>query len=221
MGEADCREAWYASHHPSPRENRLRFAMLIVCIDNQSVYVAVRSYDQDGNRSAWSAPIAGRSWALAPDGWSPLPGGTAYPDSPVRLLFAAPIARGTLSGRLVLRDSTGAVVAGTSELIGELGSDTIIGIRFVPAAPLRVGERYEVTVKGGSGGVIAEDNRAMPADYRWIFTVTERPLDPAMIEVPPEPEAPAPPPAEGGTPGQPVLPDEDGRYRVALPLIRQ
>ncbi|MFV9503686.1 MAG: hypothetical protein AB4911_03890 [Oscillochloridaceae bacterium umkhey_bin13] len=188
--------------------------------DNQTIFVSVRGYDQDGNRGPWHIALRGESWLLAPDGWPPLPGGVAYPDSTVRLMFATPMLVGTFNQRLELRDENGALVADTPTWITNAETGEVFGMRFIPAQPLTVGRSYEVLIRGGTEGVIAEDGRSMPDDYRWIFTVIERPSDPNQIAAPPEPVQGQAAPSEGGIPGQ--LPgDPSTSNRVFLPLVRR
>jgi hypothetical protein len=217
-----------------PAADELLEATLWGIEDNQEVFVSVRAYDQDGNFGPWKAPASARPWPLAPDALLPLPGGQAYPDTAVRLLFDTPLAPETVIDRLALkRLDGGAEVPGTSEIIRSLDGSQALGLRFVPAQPLELGASYEATIKGGGDGMMAADGRSMPADYWWRFTVVLPPADPAAGGmVPPEPEALAVP-AEGGDPGSlgPAEPPVDqppaeqpgelpaGRRAVALPLL--
>ncbi len=117
-------------------------------------------------------------------------------------MFATPMQAGALNQRLELRTQDGALVAGSATHIVDPSSGEIYGMRFIPKAPLTIGRRYEVMIKGGTEGIIAEDGRSMPDDYRWTFTVVQRPADPALLAAPPEPVVAVPPPAEGGIAGR-------------------
>jgi hypothetical protein len=191
--------------------------------ENATVYVSVRLYDQDGNMSAWATPQLGSAWALAPNGQSPLPGGVALPTTSVQVLFGSPLVAGTLNQRLELRDGNGQIVAGRATLITDPMTGHLFGMRFVPTAPLTVGQTYEVLLKVG---VLSEDDRGMPDDYRWLFTVVDPASAEAAAVVPPEPVGALTPPAEGGVPGQlpggdptdPTDPTPAGT-RIFLPLL--
>lgn len=184
--------------------------------ENESVYVSARVYDQDGNKSAWVTPVRGDSWALAPNGQSPLPGGVAVPTSSIQLMFGSPLTAGTLNQRLELLDADGKIVQGTPELISDPATGKLFGMRFVPNAPLSVGKTYEVVLKAG---VLSEDLRGMPQDYRWTFTVVAAD---ATGMVPPEPVGALPPPDEGGVPGNlPGMPTPNDGTRIFLPLLRR
>lgn len=188
--------------------------------DQATLTVAVRAYDQDGNRGPWVSATA-ETWILAPNGQAPLPGGAALPTSSAQLLFDTPMVRATLNQHLALRDAAGKKVAGTPEFIVEPGSGLVYGMRFVPAAPLMVGATYEVVLEGGVEGVRAVDGRSMPGSYRWTFAV----VDPTSAEaalIAPEPVEAEAPPAEGGLPGSlPGWGGEESGARLFLPLLRR
>jgi hypothetical protein len=182
--------------------------------EDETVYVSARAYDQDGNKGAWAAPIPASSWPLAPNGQSPLPGGVAFPTTSVQLMFGSPLVAGTFNQRLELLDAERKAVPGRASLITDPATGKLFGLRFVPNAPLAVGKQYEVILKAG---VLSEDDRGMPEDYRWVFTVVATTADGL---VPPEPVGALAPPAEGGIPGQ--IPGHPGAgTRLYLPLVRR
>lgn len=185
--------------------------------DGQQVYYSVRAYDHDGNVSAWAPVATQKTWPVAPEAFSPLPGGQAYPDSTIRLMFDTPLDAQTLAGRLALRDGAGASVPGRAEVITDLGGTQALGLRFTPDAPLGVGAQYEVVVEGGGGGIMTADGRSMPQDYRWTFSVVAPGAEGGEALVPPEAAAPEAPPEEGGIPDG-GLGDPEG-WRVYLPLL--
>jgi hypothetical protein len=148
-------------------------------LDNQLIWVTVRSYDQNGNYSDWAVQSPNTSWALAPYAMYPLPEQTGYPDEAVLVSFATPLAVGEeLSGLLSLRDAEGNPRPGRVEAVYNISNDMVIGLRFVPATPLAVGATYYASLSGGSDGVAVIDGREMPEGYQWSFRVAERPAAP-------------------------------------------
>lgn len=145
--------------------------------DNEEVWVSLRAYDQSGNFSDWSEPMNARPWPVAPDAWLPLPDSLASTRTRVEVAFATPLMPDKYQGMLELRDSAGRPVPGQIERITNLAGDKVVGLRFIPAAPLNDGERYEVLLNGDRDGLSTIDGRMMPLDYTWSFTA-EADLDP-------------------------------------------
>lgn len=140
--------------------------------DNQEIFFGLRAYDRSGNTSDWSLQRA-KPWALAPDAWTPLPDGELPATGHVEVAFASPlnlpVDAAVPAGLIEVRRIDGSAVAGTTEVITNLEGDQVMGLHFVPAAPLRVGVTYTVVVKGGAAGVTSTDGRQMAQDYVWSF----------------------------------------------------
>lgn len=141
--------------------------------DDQVVFVGIRAYDQSGNYSDWSPLLRAKPWALAPEAWTPAPGGTLPRNGQVEVAFGSPlnldIDAAIPAGLIELRRADGSLVAGSVEAISNFAGDKVVGLRFVPTAPLRDRATYSVVVKGGAAGVASQDGRQMARDYSWSF----------------------------------------------------
>lgn len=139
--------------------------------DNVEIYYAMRAYDISGNFSDWSPNQTGKPWPLSPDAWLPTPNSTDVDlFSRVEVAFNSPVISSTILSSLTVLDENNTPVAGSFEYIANLAQDKVVGLSFLPDQPLSGQKKYTVVVKGGSGGVTAEDNRQMSGDYRWSFT---------------------------------------------------
>lgn len=138
--------------------------------DNQVVYYGIRAYDITGNKSSWSTLVSAAPWDLSPRAWTPVPNGKGT-GVVVEAAFITQLQSFTpqqAAGLLVVRNAAGTAIAGTVTGIFE-EDGRLMGLRFTPAATLPEGD-YTATLKGGSGGVRAQDGRQMPQDYSWKFT---------------------------------------------------
>lgn len=145
--------------------------------DDEEIFIGIRAYDQSGNVSAWSPLLRAKPWALSPEAWTPAPDGRLPANHGVEVAFAGPLQlaldQALPAELLQLRRSDGSLVAGRLEPITDVGGAAVVGLRFVPAAPLTVGASYTAVLRGGAPGVTAADGRQMPADYRWSFQAVE------------------------------------------------
>lgn len=135
--------------------------------DNTAIFYGLRAYDSSRNYSDWTPLQSGTPWAVAPNTWTPTPGGKG--SSTVEIGFAVPMKLETLEGALTVKDSGGNVIAGTTYLLVDFASSKTVGVGFQPSAPLK--GAVTAVLKGGTGGVQAEDGRTMGADYTWSFTL--------------------------------------------------
>jgi hypothetical protein len=146
--------------------------------DDQEVFVGIRAYDLSGNISGWSALLRAKPWALAPKAWTPAPNGVLATTGRVEAAFASPLnldpEQAVPAELLTLKRADGSLVAGKVEPIANFDGDKVVGLRFVPAAPLSDGATYTVVVKGGAAGVTAADGRRMAQDYSWSFRAEAR-----------------------------------------------
>ncbi|MBC8076349.1 MAG: hypothetical protein H7Y32_09775 [Chloroflexales bacterium] len=146
--------------------------------DDQEVFVGIRAYDQSGNKGDWSPLLRAKPWALAPDAWTPAPGGLLAMTGQVEVAFASPLqldgTQAIPAGLLELRRDDGSLVPGRLEALSNLDGDAVVGLRFVPDAALRGGSRYTAVVKGGAGGIAATDGRQMAHDYSWSFVAEQQ-----------------------------------------------
>jgi hypothetical protein len=155
--------------------------------DNQHIWVRMRSYDESGNYSPWSEAYLNTAWVVAPYAFLPLPEQPAYPDTPIEVTFAQPLKEKPLDGLISLRDAEGNPLPGQIEWISSLEGDQLIGLRFVPAAPLAIGAHYTVHLEGSISGVETLGEQHMNNDYNWNFHVIEKPSDPEEPEEPTNP----------------------------------
>jgi hypothetical protein len=144
--------------------------------DDEQIFFGIRAYDQSNNFSGWSLLQRAKPWPLAPDAWTPTPGGEGATSTTVEVVFAMPLQAASLSGGLQVQRVNGAPVAGTLTLIRNLDGSQVIGLRFTPAAPLTDGVTYTAVLNGGVGGITALDGRQMPEDYRWSFSTRNQKL---------------------------------------------
>ncbi|MCX6047681.1 MAG: hypothetical protein NT075_21495, partial [Chloroflexi bacterium] len=143
--------------------------------DNTIVFYGLRAYDRSGNKSDWTPLQSAQPWALSPNTWTPTPNGQGV--SNVEIGFAVPLNIATVEGALTVKDASGNVVPGSTYLLVDFESNKTIGIGFAPSVPLK--GAASATLKGGAGGVQAEDGRTMGGDYAWSFT-----LQPSQIFLP-------------------------------------
>jgi len=143
--------------------------------DNTTIFYGLRAYDTSGNYSDWTPLQSGTPWAVAPNTWTPTPGSAGT--STVEIGFAVPMKIETLETALTVKDSSGNVVVGTTYLLVDFDSNKTVGVGFQSSTPLK--GAVTATLKGGAGGVQAEDGRTMGADYTWSFT-----LQPAELFLP-------------------------------------
>lgn len=135
--------------------------------DNTTIFYGLRAYDTSGNFSDWTPLQSGTPWAVAPNTWTPTPGGQGQ--STIEIGFAVPMKIETLETALTVKDSGGNVVPGTTYLLVDFASSKTVGVGFQPSVPFK--GAVTATLKGGAGGVQAEDGRTMGADYTWSFTL--------------------------------------------------
>ncbi len=135
--------------------------------DNTTVFYGLRAYDGSGNYSNWTPLQSAKPWALSPDSWTPVPGGKSAGN--VEIAFGVPMKIATLETALTVKDGNGAVIPGSTYLIVNLSGTKVLGIGFEPNDPVR--GPATATLKGGPGGVQAEDGRTMGGDYVWSFSV--------------------------------------------------
>jgi hypothetical protein len=138
--------------------------------DDEQIFFGIRAYDQSNNFSAWSPLLRAKPWPLAPDAWTPTPGGIGATSTKIEVAFATPLRATSLSGALQVLRANGTPVPGTLRFITTLDGSQVIGLRFTPAASLTDGVTYTAVLKGGVGAITAVDGRQMPEDYRWSFT---------------------------------------------------
>ncbi|MBX3014961.1 MAG: hypothetical protein KF832_25795 [Caldilineaceae bacterium] len=140
--------------------------------DNTTIFYGLRAYDTSGNYSAWTPLQSGTPWAIAPTTWTPIPGGQGT--SAIEIGFAVPMQIETLETALTVKDASGNVIPGTIYLLTDFNSSKTVGVGFEPTTPLQ--GAITATLKGGAGGVRAEDGRTMGADYTWSFTLQPQTL---------------------------------------------
>ncbi|MEZ4658611.1 MAG: hypothetical protein R2911_13655 [Caldilineaceae bacterium] len=135
--------------------------------DNTTIFYGLRAYDTSGNLSDWTPLQSGTPWAIAPTTWTPTPGGQGQ--TTIEIGFAVPMKIETIENALTVKDASGKAIAGTSYLLVDFNSSKTVGVGFTPNAA--VGGNVTATLKGGAGGVQAEDGRTMGADYNWSFAL--------------------------------------------------
>ncbi|MEZ4865871.1 MAG: hypothetical protein R3C14_31445 [Caldilineaceae bacterium] len=155
--------------------NNLVDAKLWGLDDNTTVFYGLRAYDTSGNYSAWTALQSAQPWALSPNTWTPTPNGAG--GSTIEIGFAVPMKLATLDGALTVKDANGQPVVGTTYFMVDFASSKTVGIGFTPSTPTP--GKFTATLKGGAGGVQAEDGRTMNDNYSWSFT-----LQPEQIFLP-------------------------------------
>jgi hypothetical protein len=188
-GVADSPDAFVYSRDMGAKETSaeasdLYDAKLWGLADDQEVFVGIRAYDRSGNKGEW-ALLRARPWALAPDAWTPAPDTSLPMTAAVEVAFAAPLgldlAQPVPAELLTLLRADGSPVAGRLEVLTNLDGDAAVGLRFVPEAALRGGERYTAVLKGGAGGIASADGRQMAQDYRWSFLAEQQQLYLSLI----------------------------------------
>jgi hypothetical protein len=146
--------------------------------DDVEVFVGIRAYDLSGNTGPWSPLLRAKPWALAPEAWTPTPGGALAMTGAVEVAFASSLSldvgQPLPAELLTLLRADGTAVPGRLEALLNLDEDAAVGLRFVPDAALRGGERYTAVVKGGAGGISSADGRLMALDYRWSFVAEQQ-----------------------------------------------
>lgn len=161
----------------SLEQSALYDAKLWGLADDQEVFVGLRAYDRSGNQSDWTL-LRARPWALSPAAWTPIPDGALPAMAAVEVAFETPLALpldgAPPAGLLTLQGPDGAAVPGRLEALLGLDGEAVLGLRFVPEAELRDGERYTALLKGGAGGLSAADGRRMAQDYSWSFVAEAR-----------------------------------------------
>lgn len=139
--------------------------------DNVTIFYGLRAYDSSGNFSDWTPLQSATPWALAPKTWEPLPDGVGV-RGVVEMAFAQPMKFETLENKLVVKDSNGQVVQGTSYFLSDLDGN-VIGVGFQPTTPFN--GPASATLTGGANGVQSADGRTMGSDYSWKFTLNPAP----------------------------------------------
>jgi len=135
--------------------------------DDQPIFYSIRAYDLSGNYSVWSPMVTGQPWAFSPRAWSPAPGETTGVPM-VDVAFLKSIMTTTLtSDSLTIRNAQNGLVPGTLTYLYDLDGTAVVGLHFQPDALLPNGV-YTATL---AGGLTSEDNKTMPADFVWTFTV--------------------------------------------------
>jgi len=133
--------------------------------DNTTIFYGLRAYDTSGNFSEWTPLQSGTPWAIAPNTWTPTPGGKGT--STVEIGFAVPMKLATLENALTVKGADGNPIPGEIYLLTDFNSSKAVGIGFSPTAIVQ--GTVTATLKGGPTGVQAEDGRTMGADYSWSF----------------------------------------------------
>ncbi|MBX7214768.1 MAG: hypothetical protein K1X39_12205 [Thermoflexales bacterium] len=151
--------------------------------NGQVVVIGLRAYDESGNYGPWSF-VTGSPWAFSPQAVSPEPGfvgdvtfiGASFPISidtsvPATLL-------------LKILDGADNPVAGTVTWLYGFEDGEVIGMRFLPAAPMPP-DTYTAILVGAGAGVISRQGDKMDADYVWTWkqTNTVAPLSRAFLPV--------------------------------------
>ncbi len=151
--------------------NDLVDAKLWGLADDVEVYYSIRSYDESGNYSDWSANVIAKPWALSPEAWTPTPNSTGVSVASIDVAFGSAMNSSSLSGStLILRDASGNAVPGTVTPVFALDGATVIGASFKPSGSLAGNALFTAVVKGGGAGVLAADGRQMGGDYSWSFS---------------------------------------------------
>lgn len=135
--------------------------------DDTEIFYGLRAYDTSGNFSDWTPLQSGTPWAIAPNTWTPTPGGNGT--TTVEIGFAVPMELDTLENALTVKDASGNPVPGNSYLLTDFNSSKVVGIGFEATGIVR--GAMTATLKGGTSGVQAEDGRTMGADYTWSFNL--------------------------------------------------
>jgi hypothetical protein len=135
--------------------------------DDTEIFYGLRAYDTSGNFSDWTPLQSGTPWAIAPNTWTPTPGGQGV--TTVEIGFAVPMKIETLENALTVKDRDGNVIPGTLYLLTDFNSSKVVGVGFEPGAVVQ--GAVTATLKGGTGGVQAEDGRTMGSDYTWSFSL--------------------------------------------------
>jgi hypothetical protein len=135
--------------------------------DNTTVFYGLRAYDTSGNFSAWTPLQSAQPWALSPNVWTPTPNGVG--NTNVEIGFAVPMKGETLENALTVKDAGGNALPGSYYLLTDAEQDSIVGVGFTPNVSYK--GAASAVLKGGSGGVMAEDGRTMGGDYSWSFTL--------------------------------------------------
>ena len=135
--------------------------------DNTQIFYGLRAYDSSRNFSDWTPLQNGTPWAVAPNTWTPTPGGKGK--ATIEIGFAVPMKIETLENALTVKDASGNVVPGTIYLLADFNSSKTVGVGFEPAKPIK--GTFTATLTGGTSGVQAEDGRAMGANYNWTFSL--------------------------------------------------
>jgi hypothetical protein len=171
-GQADSTTRFFYTRHMGPKDIVVGTGSIVDgklwgIPDNVEVFYGIRSYDASGNYSNWTPLARGKPWALAPNVWTPTPNGVG--SDLVEVAFNTPIKAETITGKLEVRDASGAVVPGTFYLLTNDSLDQIVGIGFDSTGLLK--GQYTATLKGGTSGVQSVDGRTMGGDYTWTFTL--------------------------------------------------
>lgn len=135
--------------------------------DNTVIFYGLRAYDSSRNFSDWTPLQNGTPWAVAPNTWTPTPGGQGK--ATIEIGFAVPMKIETLENALTVKDASGNVIPGTIYLLADFNSSKTVGVGFEPATPIK--GTFTATLAGGTSGVQAEDGRTMGANYNWTFTL--------------------------------------------------
>ena len=143
--------------------------------DNTQIFYGLRAYDSSRNFSEWTPLQNGTPWAVAPNTWTPTPGGKGK--ATIEIGFAVPMKIETLENALTVKDASGNVIPGTIYLLADFNSSKTVGVGFEPAKPIK--GTFTATLAGGTSGVQAEDGRTMGANYNWTFS-----LQPEQIYLP-------------------------------------
>jgi len=148
--------------------------------DGTTISVGVRAYDESRNYSAWTI-VSASPWSLSPEAVSPAP--DFFGDvTTIQASFSMPLKNSGLAGYFEVRDDSNAVVSGTVSLLYGYNDGDVVGMRFIPNAPMLAGV-YVATLMGGEDGINTPAGGYMPASYVWSWkqTNTVQPLSKVFI----------------------------------------